>query len=253
MAVDRWPETGQFFLLGEDRYPFLEFVDAPLDRQLPFLVGGGHVAAHQLVEPVEEVSGIAYIATYRRVGPAQFEGVGSEVKEDQLAHVVDHFTRVAQGLEAFPGHPGSHHLVMMEAHPVGSELAGIGFSDVVEQRSEPQHKVRRGLVDHGEGVGQHVLMPLLGVLLHSQAGQLWKEVVGQPRFDDHPERSAGPGRHHELRQLVADPLRRDDLQPLAHPGHRLQGFFVGSELQRRLEAEQPQHSQRVVREGDLRL
>ena len=68
---------------------------------------------------------------------------------------------------------------------------------------------------------------------------------------DQPE----PGRRivgeQQLRQLVADPLGADDLQPLAHLLDRVHEIRVGLEAERRDEPRRAQHAQRVVAERDL--
>ena len=76
---------------------------------------------------------------------------------------------VPQGREAVAGHAGAHHLVVVEGDPARTEGPGPGLADVVEQGGQAQQPVGARLVDHGQGVGQHVLVAVDGVLLEGEA------------------------------------------------------------------------------------
>ena len=49
-----------------------------------------------------------------------------------------------------------------------AEGPGPRLADVVEERGEAEQPVRRGLVDHRQGVGEHVLVPVDRVLLEGE-------------------------------------------------------------------------------------
>ena len=74
----------ELLLLAELGDPGLELVHAPAER--PGLVGvpGGAVAPGQLVEPVEQRTGVAHVAAHGPVGPPQPVGVEAQVEVDQL-------------------------------------------------------------------------------------------------------------------------------------------------------------------------
>ena len=196
----------------------LQLVDTALDRPGPPCVAGGDIAPHQLVERLEEVAGIAHVATDRGVGPSHLVGVGTQMEEHQVPDIVDDLARVAQRPQPLPGHPRPDHLVVVEAHPAGAELPGGRLADVVEEGGEPEHQVGAGAHGHRDAVGQHVLVTLYRVLLHLQVDQLGEEVGGEPGADHPPQGRFRVGGGEQLGELVADPLRRDDLKP---PGHVL--------------------------------
>ena len=114
--------------------------------------------------------------------------------------------------------------------PLPSQVApGPRLADVVEQRRQPRQAEvvrgrplgRRGDVLHDrDRVRQHVLVPVDRVVFEPHRRQLGKELVGEPGLDEEPQ----PGRRmvddDQLVELVADPLRRHDLQPRRHRRHR---------------------------------
>ena len=69
----------------------------------------------------------------------------------------------------------------------------------------------------------------IGSCSRREAGQLGEEFVGQARAHDEPERHRGDIDHHDLVQLVADALGRDDGQPAVHALHRGRERRVGLE------------------------
>ena len=76
-------------------------------------------------------------------------------------------------------------------HPAGSEGAGLGLADVVEQRGQAQHPIGAGLVDHRQRVGQDVLVAVDRVLFEGQPRQLGKELGRQAGADHEPEGHRG--------------------------------------------------------------
>ena len=172
---------------------------------------------------------------------------------DQLAHRVHVIVGVAQGLHALAGHAGAHHLVVVERHPAVDEGPRPGLADVVEQGGQPQEAVRGRLVHHGQGVGQHVLVAVDGVLLEGQAWQLGQELLGQAGADHEPQGHRRHRHHHDLVELVADPLGRHDGQAPVTGPHGVDQSLVGLEAEPGREPGRPQHAQGVVGKGDLRI
>ena len=219
----------------------------------PGLVGvpGGAVAPGQLVEPVEQRTGVADVAAHRPVGPSQPVGVEPQMEVDQLGHHVHVVVRVPQGLHPVAGHPGPDHLVVVEGDPAVDEGPGPRLADVVEEGGQSEQPVGAGLVHHGQGVGQHVLVPVDRILLEGEPGQLGEELVGQAGAHHEPQRHRGHRHHHDLVQLVADPLGRHDGQPVMPGAYRLDQLRRGLEVELGDEPGRPEHAQRVVGEGHL--
>ena len=90
------------------------------------------------------------------------------------------------------------------------------------------------------------------VTLQGQRRQLGQHQGGEPGL--HQQRQTQPRvrREHQLDQLVAHALCRDDLDPAGHRGHRLDDARVDLEAELRGEPRRPHHPQRVVGEGLLR-
>ena len=145
------------------------------------------------------------------------------------------------------------HLVVVEAHSPVGDGACAGLAHVVEERGQPEHAVLGGLVDHGQGVRQDVLVPVDGVLLDGQGRELGQELGGQPRADHEPQRLRGHVDHDHLVELVADALGRDDRQPSAHALDGGDQGGVGRQREARREARRTEHAQGVVPEGHLRV
>jgi hypothetical protein len=107
-----------------------------------------------------------------------------------------------------------------ETRPRGSCRRVAGLADVVQQRRQPQHQVRRRrvrgrplqrdrLVQHGQRVAVDVLVLVVLVDLHAQRRQLGQDDVGQAGGDEQLQRLAGSGLQQRLRQLGLHALRRD--------------------------------------------
>ena len=128
----------------------------------------------------------------------------------------------------------------------------------MEEGGEPEDEVGLallegdGVVQHGERVGEDVLVPVDRVLLEPQQGQLGDELAGDPDLGRKLEDRRGRAAEEELGELLPDALGRDDLQPVVHGGDGGHHLGVDAQVQRRGEAQRPQHAQRVVPEGHLR-
>ena len=95
---------------------------------------------------------------------------------DQLGNRLDLLVGEVQCLHPLAGQLGAHHIVVVEAHlAAGLEAAGGRLSDVVQQGRQPIHEVRLvtaralqldRLVENGQGVLVHVLVPIMLVPLH---------------------------------------------------------------------------------------
>ena len=172
---------------------------------------------------------------------------------DQAAHGSDVVGRIPQGAHPLLGHAGPDDLVVVERHTVRSEGARLGLPHVVEQRRQPQDPVvARGALDDGDGVGQHVLVAVDGVLLQAEGRQLGQELVGQARLDEEPQAPARLLDDQQLVELIADALGGDDLEPGSQLTHGLDKGRVGREVVAGDEAGGPQHAEGVVAEGLLR-
>ncbi len=177
---------------------------------------------------------------------------------DELGDVVDQVLRVAKRLQPLAGEPGTDHLVVVERHPATVlEPAGRRLADVVHEGGQAQREVGSvrlevdRLLDHDEGVVVHVLVPVVLVDLELQRGQLGDEVVGEPGVHEDAEPGAGVVREHQLGELVPDPFRRHDLQPVGHGGDRSQNGLLDLEVELRGKPRGAQHAQRVIVEGVL--
>ena len=90
------------------------------------------------------------------------------------------------------------------------------------------------------------------VSLQAQQRQLGKHLIGQSGVDEQREPGARIGRHHDLGELLTDPLRGDDRQPIPHLLHRNDDIGCHRESELRGETRGPKHAQRVVGERALR-
>ena len=77
----------------------------------------------------------------------------------------------------------------------------------------------RRLVDDGEGVREHVFVPVDRILFEGELRKLRHELCGEPGPDDEPQRAGGNVEQQHLVELVADPLGGDDRQPAVHTLH----------------------------------
>ncbi len=181
------------------------------------------------------------------------------MQEDQVRDVLDHRRGEAELLEPPARHARADHLVMMEGHPpVGQPGPGVGLADVVQQRREPQHEVvlqlvavleRDRLLQHGERVLVHVLVPEVLVGREPEPRHLGQHLLRHPRVDQEPDPADRVRREHDLAQLVPDPLGGHDLQPAGQPGHRVPDVAGRLEAELRGEPRRAHDAKRVVGEG----
>ena len=109
-----------------------------------------------------------------------------------------------------------------------------------------------GLLHHDERVLVDVLMAMVLVDLELQAGEFGQDVRREPGLDEHREAEARARTEQELGELVADPLRRDDLQACSHVAHGGEHLGCDREAELRDEACRAHHAQWIVAEGLLR-
>ena len=197
------------------------------------------------------MAGVPDVPPDRRVGPPHREGVRPQVEEYELAHVAHHLLRVPQLTHAMACHPSAHHLVVVEGHPIGAELPRIGLADVVEECGEPEPHRRPGLLDDGDRVAEHVLVPVVRIDGGDEGRELGEEVLCEARVDEPPQRIPHVVADEQLVQLVSDPLRTHDLEARRHLPHRRLRLLRRGEAQGRDESVQAEHPERVIGEGDL--
>ncbi len=116
---------------------------------------------------------------------------------------------------------------------------------------QPRLQVDR-LLEHLQRVLVDVLVPMVLVALQGQRRQLRQHDGGEAGIDEQGQPEPGVRRAHQLDQLVAHPLRGDDLDPLGHVAHRADHRVVDGEAELRREPGGPHHPQRVVGERVLR-
>ncbi len=202
------------------------------------LVARGAVGAGEHVEALELVAGVADVAAHGRVGPlARAVAVEAQVELDQVADGVDLVVAELQRLHPLAGEswrrprrgggrspcrrrskrrvlglPTSCMRAAKREHEVGAggDVAALG---------EPRLQVDRLLQD-GQRVLVDVLVAVVLVALEAcSAGSSGRTRSARPVSTSRLEAEAGMGRADELHQLVADPLGRDDLDPVGHLGH----------------------------------
>ena len=108
------------------------------------------------------------------------------------------------------------------------------------------------VVDHGDGVAEHVLVPVDRIVLQAQRRQLREELLGQTGVDQKPQAGRRVVDGDQLVELVADAFRRDDLETGGHALHGVDERGFRLELVAGDETRRPQHSQRIVGEAHLR-
>ena len=128
--------------------------------------------------------------------------------------------------------------MVVEGRPLARLVAaGARFADVVEQGGEAGDaevevaEQRADVLDDGDRMAEHVLVPVDRVVLEAQRRQLGEEVLGEAGVDEEPQPRRRTVDDDQLVELVADALGRDDLQPVTAILHR------GDQFGHRLEAE----------------
>ncbi|CAG6393505.1 conserved hypothetical protein [Actinacidiphila cocklensis] len=259
VAVQVGPDRVQLLLLLELGDPLLKAVVRPGQRRRLALVAGRAVRPGQLVQPLQQRTGVPHVAPHRGVGPLTAAvTVEAQVQLDQPRDVLHQLVGVLQLEHPRLGELGADHLVVVEGDPaVRFEAPGLRLADVVQQRGQPQHQVRPlglqvdGLLQHRQGVLVDVLVPEVLVSLQPQCRQLGQHPVRETGLHQQAQPLARVVGHDELVQLVPHPLGRDDVDPLGHRGHRRDHLGGDLEVQLRREAGRTQHPQRVVGEGRL--
>ena len=115
-----------------------------------------------------------------------------------------------------------------------------------------RHLVGRGVLDDGDGVREHVLVPVDRVLLERSAGSSGRNSAASPVSTRNHRPAAGASSTDQLVELVAHALRRHDLQPAPQ---RLDGGDqrgIGLQAVPGDEPGRPHHAQRIVAERLLR-
>src|SRR5260370_36648753 len=82
----------------------------------------------ELVELVEQRSGVPHVAAHGSVGPTHRVGVDPQVQVHELGDVVHDLVAEPQGPQALLGHAGADHLMMVEADAAGPDRPRLGFS-----------------------------------------------------------------------------------------------------------------------------
>ncbi len=154
--------------------------------------------------------------------------------------------------------------MVVEGHPAVRELgAGLRLADIVQQRCQPDHQVGLQavtllqfdrLLQHGQRVLVHVLVPHVLIGFQPQPGHLGQDHIRHPGVHhqlDPADRVPGVRREQQLLQLIADPLRGHDRQPRGQLPHGRGHFRGHGEAELRGEPGRAHHPQRVVGEGLL--
>ena len=140
--------------------------------------------------------------------------------------------------------------------PSSCEAPGARLADVVHQRGEAGDEVRAAagqpvlevdrLLEHGQGVLVDVLVPVVLVALQRQRRQLGQHVRRRARSRRAASaRARGYGAQHQLDQLVADPLGRDDRRS-ARPSSVIAATTSGSTVKPSWAANR---AARIIRSG----
>ncbi len=91
------------------------------------------------------------------------------------------------------------------------------------------------------------------VLLEAHRAELGQELVGETSLDEEPQPRARILDQQQLRQLVANSLGTDDLEPLPELPDRAHQLGLGREVEVGDEPCRAEHAERIVEEGDLGL
>ena len=205
--------SSQLTKLGEAA---LELVHSQAELSRLGLVAGRAVATGQLVQPTEQRTGVAGVATHGGVGPAHLVGVEPQMKLYEACDVVDLVGRVAQLLHALAGHPRPDDVVVMEMDPARADRArqaacrcrGRGQRD--GESCPGSSSRRRRSCGRGRPCGAG----------SGPARERAQEARGgtppaRPVLTRNHSPGVGFGQHDQLVQLVSDPLPGDDLEPRA--------------------------------------
>ena len=170
----------------------------------------------------------------------------------ELGDVFHHLRGEPQCRHALARQPRPHDFVVVERRAATLERTRLRLPDVVQQRGEADQELRPRLLHHRDRVREHVFVVVHRILLELHRVELREELVGQLRAHQEPQTRTGIVEHEELRELVADPLRAHDLEPVPMLANGLHELRVRLEVEARDETRGAHHAQRVVGERDLR-
>ena len=92
-AVEGRPDAIELLLLAQPRDALLELVDAPVQRPRLRLVPRRAVLTDEMVERLEQRTGVAHVPAHRPVGPSHRIGVDPQMEVDETRDVVDEIAR----------------------------------------------------------------------------------------------------------------------------------------------------------------
>jgi len=263
VAIELRPDPGQLLLLAQlGDAPLEVVVDAGQPLRLRAIprraIGPG-----QHVQAGEQGPGVANVPANRRVRPLTL-GVTMEpqVQRDELGGIPHHVVREAQRGQPALGHRGADDLVQVERDPAaGQPRPGLGLADVVQQRGQPDPQVALQpvtrlqldrLPEHRQAVLVDILMPVVLVRLHPEAGHLGQHLLGDVGLHQDVDAQRRVVREHQLLELAGDPLGGDDLQPGRLLGHGRPYVRGDREPELGREPGRAQDPERIVAERVLR-
>lgn len=116
----------------------LEFVDAGVERSNLVRMARGAVAAHELVEVAQQVSGVACIASNGRVFPPVLIAVETSAQTNESTDVFDQGGFVAQRGESSDSHTFAYGLMVVKGDlPIAVATSG-GLAHVVQKSGQPK-------------------------------------------------------------------------------------------------------------------
>ncbi len=189
------------------RDALLELVDAPVQRPRLRLVARRAVLTDEVVERLEQRTGVAHVAAHRSIGPSHRIGVDAQMEIDEARDVVDDLGREPERAQPLLRHARADDLVVVEADTARTDRARLRLADVVQERGETHAQLGTRLAHDCDRVGEHVLVLMDRVLLELHGVELGQELVGQAGAAEEPQPGRRVGEHQELRELVANALR----------------------------------------------
>src|SRR5262249_43557610 len=126
-AVERRPNAIEFLLLAQLRDARFELVDTPVQRTRLRLVACGAVLSHEVVERLQQRTGVADVAAHGAVGPSHRIRVDAQVEIDETGDVLDHLVREVQRAQSLLRHARADDFVMVEADTTGPDRTRLGL------------------------------------------------------------------------------------------------------------------------------
>jgi hypothetical protein len=264
-AVEVRADRGELLLLGEPGDPHLEVVVGA--REAAALRGCGSCSRPgSACAAAEQRPGVADVAAHGRVGPlAVAVAVEAQVQLDEPAptsSVTSLEKRSACIRLRVSLAPTTSWWWKLTPPPPRTAGCAACRRRASARRSAARSRgrarpVRPGLqrdrlLEHGQRVLVHVLVPVVLVDLELQRGQLGQHGSASPVSTSSRSPARGPAPQSSLTSSLLDPLGRHDVDPLGHLGHR--GDHLGRDVEPELDGEPggPHHPQRVVAERLLR-